>query len=222
MQDNTKLSVKILKSKKAIQRLRIERACVSLLGDRLTANTQGLTQQGLTSSNARRILYDRLQSTVAPTNPYALSSAAHLSTLASSSTSTDPHAPPTILAAPPYPLADPAAPDLFLKQLDAQKLAALEQGAGAATRTEYGERPIEGVVGEAEAGAQQRALLQAGGPVNGHGVPMAGGSGAAATGAAQEQPHPSGLSAPAAPPAAVPQAVEVSHAQAQQMQIDHA
>ncbi|GAA6004809.1 uncharacterized protein JCM10292_002523 [Rhodotorula paludigena] len=193
-EDNTKLSVKILKSKKAIQRLRIERA----------------------------ILYDRLQSTVAPTNPYALSSAAHLSTLASSSTSTDPNAPATILAAPPYPLADPAAPDLFLKQLDAQKLAALEQGAGAATRTEYGERPIEGVVGEAEAGAQQRALLEAGGPVNGHGGTMAGGSGAAATGAAQDQPHPSGLSAPAAPPAAVPQAVEVSHAQAQQMQIDHA
>ncbi|GAA5823235.1 hypothetical protein JCM3770_000092 [Rhodotorula araucariae] len=174
-EDNTKLSVKILKSKKAIQRLRIERA----------------------------ILYDRLQGTVAPTNPYALSSAAHLASLASSSTSTDPNAPPSILAPPSYPLADPAAPELFLRQLDAQKLAALEQQPDSVTHVEFGERPVDGIVGEGDAAMQHRALLAAGGPANGHGG--AGPSGAAA--------------APAL--AAVPQAMELAHAQAQ-AQLDQA
>ncbi|GAA5821314.1 hypothetical protein JCM11251_004565 [Rhodosporidiobolus azoricus] len=142
-EDNEKLSVRILKSKKAIQRLRIERA----------------------------ILYDRLQSTAAPTNPYALSSAMHLSALASSSSSdpstSNPNAPPSILSAPSYPLADPAAPDLFLKQLDAQKLAAIQRGNGSTTTTEYSEQPVQGVAGEGRAAKEQEALMAAGGPVNG-------------------------------------------------------
>ncbi|GAA5925504.1 hypothetical protein JCM3775_001427 [Rhodotorula graminis] len=188
-EDNNKLSVKILKSKKAIQRLRIERA----------------------------ILYDRLQSTVAPTNPYALSSALHLASLASSSTastSSDPNAPPSILAPPSYPLADPAAPDLFLRQLDAQKLAALEQPpAGGSTHVEYGERPIDGIAGEQAAAREHRALMAAGGPVNGQ---AAHGNGVQA---AVQAAGASGAGA-AAPEAAVPQAVEP--AQAEQMQVDKA
>ncbi|GAA6038941.1 hypothetical protein JCM8097_000584 [Rhodosporidiobolus ruineniae] len=181
-EDNTKLSVQILKSKKAIQRLRIERA----------------------------ILYDRLQSTVAPTNPYALSSATHLSALASSSAPPDPNAPPSILATPSYPLADPAAPELFLKQLDAQKLGALQHQNGT-TSTKHGEVPVAGVAGEAEAAREQAALLAAGGPVNG----QAGAGGANGHGAAG-----SAFAAPAAPPAAVPQAVPVPHGDA--MQLDQA
>lgn len=57
-EDNTKLQLKILKSKKNIQRLRIERA----------------------------ILYDRLQSNTTPTNPYALN-LSHLAALATNPTS---------------------------------------------------------------------------------------------------------------------------------------
>ncbi|GAA6025985.1 hypothetical protein JCM11491_000589 [Sporobolomyces phaffii] len=133
--DNTKLSVKILKSKKAIQRLRIERA----------------------------ILYDRLQKTTAPTNPYALSSAAHLSHLAAASSSTStsqPNAPPSILDAPSYPLADPAAPALYLKQLDAQKLAAIQRGEAG-----FGEMPKTGVKGEGAQAREVHELLSAGPPV---------------------------------------------------------
>ncbi|GAA5938440.1 uncharacterized protein JCM15063_000736 [Sporobolomyces koalae] len=133
-EDNTKLSVKILKSKKAIQRLRIERA----------------------------ILYDRLKDTTAPTNPYGLSSAAHLATLASS---TEPTAstsqPASILAKPTYPLADPTAPDLFLRQLDAQKLAALQRGEAG-----FGEIPRAGVEGEGAPAKEEQALLNAGPPVD--------------------------------------------------------
>ncbi|EMS25913.1 uncharacterized protein RHTO_00341 [Rhodotorula toruloides NP11] len=168
-EDNTKLSVKILKSKKAIQRLRIERS----------------------------ILYDRLQGTVAPTNPYALHTVTHLSNLAASSSSapSDPSAPPSILAPPSYALTDPAAPSLFLRQLDAQKLAALQH---AAVPTEYGEKPLEGVVGEQQAQRDHKALLTAGGAVNGR----------AQAGQAQGQVHGSAMHAPGAPHAAVPQAVE--------------
>ncbi|GAA5976486.1 hypothetical protein JCM5350_001707 [Sporobolomyces pararoseus] len=135
-EDNTKLSVKILKSKKAIQRLRIERA----------------------------ILYDRLQNTTAPTNPYALSSAAHLSTFASSSASTSQSSsnqPPSILTTPSYPLADPEAPALFLKQLDAQKLAALQRGEAG-----FGEIPKAGVEGEGAVAKEEKELLSAGPPVD--------------------------------------------------------
>ncbi|GAA5836157.1 hypothetical protein JCM9279_002212 [Rhodotorula babjevae] len=191
-EDNTKLSVKILKSKKAIQRLRIERA----------------------------ILYDRLQGIVAPTNPYALSSASHLASLASSaaSTSSDPNAAPSILAPPSYPLADPAAPDLFLRQLDAQKLAALEQApAGGATHVEYGERPVDGIAGEAAAAREHRALMAAGGPVNGEAA-LGNGVQAAVLAAAATEASGAGAAAPAA--AAVPQAVEL--APTEQMQVDQA
>ncbi|GAA5829632.1 hypothetical protein JCM5353_003107 [Sporobolomyces roseus] len=181
--DNTKLSVKILKSKKAIQRLRIERA----------------------------ILYDRVTSTTAPTNPYALSSAAHLSTLASSSSSQQP---PSILSHPAYPLADPSAPSLYLKQLDAQKLAALQRGEAG-----FGEMVKAGVEGEGEKEREEKALLSAGGEVGGTNGLM---NGAASGGTSS---------------AAVPQAVEVSQSQSnpqaqptpvaatteqQQMQVDHA
>ncbi|BGP01326.1 hypothetical protein RTG_01200 [Rhodotorula toruloides ATCC 204091] len=184
-EDNTKLSVRILKSKKAIQRLRIERS----------------------------ILYDRLQGTVAPTNPYALHTVTHLSNLAASSSSapSDPSAPPSILATPSYALADTSAPSLFLRQLDAQKFAALQH---AAVPTEYGEKPLEGVVGEQQAQREHQALLAAGGAVNGHA--QAG----QAAGQAQGQAHGSAMHAPDAPHAAVPQAVEVSHQQAQQMAVD--
>ncbi|BGP14620.1 hypothetical protein JCM10213_002212 [Rhodosporidiobolus nylandii] len=173
-EDNTKLSVQILKSKKAIQRLRIERA----------------------------ILYDRLQSTVAPTNPYSLSSAAHFASLASSSDpSSSSAAPPSILAPPNYPLADPAAPELFLKQLDAQKLAALQRGNGATTSS-YGQQPFAGVAGEAQAAQDHRASV-----------------GETANGAANGQHAAGPFAAPAAPPAAVPQAVSVPH-QSYAMQVD--
>ncbi|GAA6002168.1 hypothetical protein JCM10207_003106 [Rhodosporidiobolus poonsookiae] len=184
-EDNTKLSVKILKSKKAIQRLRIERA----------------------------ILYDRLQSTTAPTNPYALSSAKHLSTLASSSTastSTEPAAPLSILSTPSYALADPSAPNLFLQQLDGQKLAALQQANGGGAAGTYGEQPNVGVAGEGQAAKEHEALLAAGGPVNGSGATN--GSGAA--------PAEGAFSAPAAPPAAVPQAVPVQAGASSAMQVD--
>ncbi|GAA5884691.1 hypothetical protein JCM6882_005352 [Rhodosporidiobolus microsporus] len=193
-EDNEKLSVRILKSKKAIQRLRIERA----------------------------ILYDRLQSTTAPTNPYALSSAAHLSTLASSSdpsTSAASGAPPSILAPPSYPLAYPAAPGLFLKQLDAQKLAALQRGNGTTT-TEYSEQPVQGVAGEGQAAREHAALMAAGGAVNGGGAAAApsGTNGHEAAGPG-EAVGAGPFGAPAAPPAAVPQAVPVPH---NAMQVDQA
>lgn len=172
------------------------------------------------SSTPCSILYDRLQGTVAPTNPYALSSASHLASLASSSaasTSSDPNAPPSILAPPSYPLADPAAPELFLRQLDAQKLAALEQApAGGATHVEYGERPIDGIAGEAAAAKEHRALMAAGGPVNGE---AALGNGVQAAVEAAAAAGASGAGA-AAPPAAVPQAVEL--APTEQMQVDQA
>ncbi|GAA5961001.1 hypothetical protein JCM3765_006498 [Sporobolomyces pararoseus] len=165
-EDNSKLSVKILKSKKAIQRLRIERA----------------------------ILYDRLQKTTAPTNPYALSSAAHLSTLASSSASTSQstnNQPPSILANPSYPLADPEAPSLFLKQLDAQKLAALQRGEGG-----FGELPKAGVEGEGVVAKEEKELLSAGPPVDRPTGTQTNGSSSSSNGATGEsnpqlpaQPH---------------------------------
>ncbi|GAA5967388.1 hypothetical protein JCM11641_000530 [Rhodosporidiobolus odoratus] len=186
-EDNTKLSVQILKSKKAIQRLRIERA----------------------------VLYDRLQTTTVPTNPYALSSASHLSALASSSnpSPSSSAAAPSILAPPSYPLADPAASELFLKQLDAQKLAALQRN-GSST-AQFGEQPFLGIAGEKREAHQHAALLAAGGPVeraagagtNGH---LAAGAGMGmVAGSCSEQ---------AAPAAAVPQAVPLHQAQA--MQVD--
>ncbi|POY72680.1 hypothetical protein BMF94_4509 [Rhodotorula taiwanensis] len=199
-EDNTKLSVKILRSKKAIQRLRIERA----------------------------ILYDRLQSTVAPTNPYALSSAAHLSTVAQSSSSsssanaTQSGAPPSILQTPSYPLADPEAPTLFLRQLDAQKLAAVQHGAGA--DVEFGAKPFEGVAGEGKQAMEHRSLMAAGGDVEDDAKPAAADDGVPANGATDEADH-AAVAAPApapAAPAAVPQAIEVSHAQAQEMTVDQA
>jgi hypothetical protein len=128
------------------------------------------------------ILYDRLQSSVAPTNPYSLSSAAHLSTLASSSDPSSSAAaaiaagvPPSILSAPSYPLADPSAPDLFLKQLDAQKLAAMQQanaGSGA-----FGEAPNQGIKGESQGAMELSSLLAAGGPAIGEAAHASNGSG---------------------------------------------
>lgn len=88
-----------------------------------------------------RVLYDRLQTTTTPSNPYALHSAPHLSALASNPSSA---LPPTILDKPSYPLADPQAPQLFLQQLDARKLAAVKNG------EEFGARPLEGVEGESK------------------------------------------------------------------------
>ncbi|GAA5975971.1 hypothetical protein JCM10908_005342 [Rhodotorula pacifica] len=206
-EDNTKLSVKILRSKKAIQRLRIERA----------------------------ILYDRLQSTVAPTNPYALSSAAHLSTLAasssSSSASTSAALPPNILQPPSYPLADPQAPTLFLQQLDAQKLAALQHGPGA--EVDFAAKPVEGIVGEAQQAREHERLMAAGGAIEAPAAAADSQAAAAAaaeggsastttTSAAQDVTAAAGGQEQTAPAsaAAVPQAVEVSPAAAQQTAMD--
>lgn len=50
--------------------------------------------------------------------------------------------PPSITDKPTYPLADPWAPDLFLQQLNAQKLAAVKAG------DPFGARPVEGIEGE--------------------------------------------------------------------------
>ncbi|ORY88773.1 hypothetical protein BCR35DRAFT_301100 [Leucosporidium creatinivorum] len=130
-EDNTKLAVRILKSKKAIQRLRVERS----------------------------VLYDRLQTTTTPSNPYALRTAPHLTALAASNpTPSTSNLPPTILDKPNYPLADPQAPDLFLQQLDAQKLAAVKNA------EQFGGRPVEGVEGERkpDIGQGQAAVLAAG------------------------------------------------------------
>ncbi|GAA5873565.1 hypothetical protein JCM1840_005962 [Sporobolomyces johnsonii] len=178
-EDNTKLSMRILRSKKAIQRLRIERA----------------------------ILYDRLQSNTAPSNPFALSSAAHLATVASSAPPSAPGAPPSILTAPSYPLADPSAPSLFLKQLDAQKLAALQRGGDGG----FGERPHSGVAGEGQKAREEAALMAAGGPINGEEQKV---NGAAAPVVQHEVPVAS----------AVPQAAEAPYQPMaeQQMQVDHA
>lgn len=166
------------------------------------------------------ILYDRLQSTVAPTNPYALSSAAHLATLASSSSSTS-NVLPTILQTPSYPLADPQAPTLFLKQVDAQKLAAVQHGVAIEMNLDFGAKPVEGIDGEAQKAREHERLLEAGGGAAvaepqqeaQAAVTTAGGSGGAAVPSAGQEP-------PAA--AAVPlQAVEVPpHADAQPMQTD--
>ncbi|GAA5855505.1 hypothetical protein JCM8547_007862 [Rhodosporidiobolus lusitaniae] len=187
-EDNTKLSVKILKSKKTIQRLRIERA----------------------------ILYDRLQQTTAPTNPYALSSATHLSNLASSSdpsSSTSAGLPPSILSKPSYPLADPGAPDLFLKQLDAQKLAALQHQNGS-TSTQFGEQPAVGVAGEGRGAMELAALLAPGGEQNGAAEGAANGQQAGPTaGGAYDAAHPT---------AAAPQAAPAPHLHQSAMQVDQA
>lgn len=199
---------------------------LSRVGVRASLPSMRLTRHWMSC----RILYDRLQSTVAPTNPYALSSAAHLASLASSSsaasTSSNPNAPPSILAPPSYPLADPAAPELFLRQLDAQKLAALDQPGAAASHVEYGERPVDGIAGEGDAAKEHRALMAAGGPVNG----QANGGGGNAVQAAMQAAADAAAAAAgssgdvAASSAAVPQAVELAQAQAQaqQMQVDEA
>lgn len=89
-----------------------------------------------------RILYDRLQSTTTFTNPFALHTTPHLSSLPVASTSA---APPTILDTPSYPLAQPGAPEVFLQSLDAKKLAALKGG------EVWGGRPVVGVAGELKA-----------------------------------------------------------------------
>ncbi|KAK4699922.1 hypothetical protein P7C70_g6333, partial [Phenoliferia sp. Uapishka_3] len=104
-QDNTKLALRVLKSKKNIQRLRVERA----------------------------ILYDRLQSSAQPTNPFALHSTPHLSSLPQ---------PPSIFHPSPVPLANPHGPELYLKELDARKLKAVKEG------DVWGERPELGIEGE--------------------------------------------------------------------------
>ncbi|KAL8280079.1 hypothetical protein RQP46_007409 [Phenoliferia psychrophenolica] len=119
-EDNTKLQLRVLKSKKNIQRLRVERA----------------------------ILYDRLQSSAQPTNPFALHAHPHLSSLPSTSllstSSSHPIVPPSILHPAPYPLANPDGPELYLQELDARKLAAIKAG------DEFGTRPELGISGERE------------------------------------------------------------------------
>jgi hypothetical protein len=198
---------------------------VALQEHRHTGTAFGLT--GRTDRDS--ILYDRLQSTVAPTNPYALSSAAHLATLASSSssasTSSSVNAPPTILQTPSYPLADPQAPTLFLQQLDAQKLAAVQHGVVgggvSGTNLEFGAKPVEGVEGEAQQAREHEKLLKAGGGAimepqeEAQAATAAAGrsGGAVATSAV----HGTGTEPPAA---AVPQAVGASQADAQPMQTD--
>lgn len=103
-----------------------------------------------------RILYDRLQSTVAPSNPYALHTVPHLSSLPRhATTSADPSAPPSILDQPTYPLADPSAPGRFLEQLNGAKLRAVE---GA---ERWGDRPQVGVVGEVKRENGVQGAMQA-------------------------------------------------------------
>ncbi|GAA6058635.1 hypothetical protein JCM10212_004046 [Sporobolomyces blumeae] len=195
-EDNTKLSVQILKSKKAIQRLRIQRA----------------------------ILYDRLQNTAAPTNPYALSSAQHLSKLASdpsasaSSSSASSNAPqpppPSILANPPYPLVDPSAPSLFLKQLDAQKLAAVQNAEGG-----FGATPQSGVAGEGQPAHELKDLLAAAPEPQGqarNGSTVAATDGSASNAAV---PDPTQVTHPQPP---IPNQTVPSSDAAQAMQVDGA
>lgn len=76
MQDNLKLALRIQKSKKAIQRLRIERSCVPALFSFPTFPPRALTPGNcpLHAFIVSRIVYDRLQSTTTPTNPYSLNS----------------------------------------------------------------------------------------------------------------------------------------------------
>lgn len=121
----------MLKSKKNIQRLRVERA----------------------------ILYDRLQSSAQPTNPFALHAAPHLLALGSQAL------PASILDPAPYPLANPQGPDLYLQELDARKLAAVRDG------DEFGQRPEFGIAGE-----QDRKRAREVSPP-GEDVPLASGSG---------------------------------------------
>lgn len=130
-QDNTKLQLRILKSKKNISRLRIERA----------------------------ILYDRLQSSAQPTNPFALRCVPHLNAVITPSPNTGP--PPPSIFVPPtaYTLADPQGPALYLQDLDARKLAAVKQA------DEWGSRPEVGIAGE-----EERKLARAVSPVRENGA----------------------------------------------------
>lgn len=164
-----------------------------------------------------------METTVAPTNPYALSSAAHLSTLAASpdAAATKPGAPPTILQTPSYDLADPEAPALFLRQLDAQKLAAVQHGPGA--DVEFGAKPAEGIAGESQQAREHKSLLAAGGSLEETGEGAATGAEApAAAGGSGTGGAAAGSNGERASAAAIPQAIEVSHADAQQMAAEHA
>ncbi|SCV74188.1 BQ2448_6620 [Microbotryum intermedium] len=150
-QDNAKLALRVLRSKKSIQRLRIERA----------------------------ILYDRLQNSSNPTDPYKLRTSAHLSKLSTATTSTTSE--PTNEGTSTIPEGNeaststsavvPVAPqqDVFLQPMSQAKLAALvqpppfsEQDATPPTGVkDWGERPYVGVVGEGTPiGAQQVEVAQ--------------------------------------------------------------
>lgn len=126
-EDNVKLQRRLLESKKNIQRLRVERSWVHL------AICAVLT--------ARRILYDRLQSTTTPTNPYAL----HTRHLAGPPSSAGP---PTILQTPTYPLLNPDAPAAFVAELEQRTRMSDE------SRTEeFATRSQHGIAGEHIGGA---------------------------------------------------------------------
>ncbi|KAM0788158.1 hypothetical protein ACM66B_001320 [Microbotryomycetes sp. NB124-2] len=133
--DNASLALRVLQSKKAIQRLRLQRA----------------------------ILYDRVQQTTVPTNPYALRSATHLAELArqpqppqtaagttttaasiDNNTSASRNTPPTILDTPAYPTIDAQPRETFLRQLDATKLRLVTQN----PQTQLGDNPVHGIKGE--------------------------------------------------------------------------
>ncbi|KDE07372.1 hypothetical protein MVLG_02413 [Microbotryum lychnidis-dioicae p1A1 Lamole] len=143
-QDNAKLALRVLRSKKSIQRLRIERA----------------------------ILYDRLQNSSTPTDPYKLRTSTHLSKLsiATTVTAVDPPNEATSIipeennsnTASTSTLSSAAIPtaatqqDIFLQPMSQAKLAALvqpplfseEDPAPPTGAKDWGERPYAGVVGE--------------------------------------------------------------------------
>ncbi|KAK4050138.1 hypothetical protein OIV83_003709 [Microbotryomycetes sp. JL201] len=125
VQDNANLALRVLQSKKAIQRLRLQRA----------------------------ILYDRLQQTTAPTNPYALKSSTHLAHLAKkmqsdqadqATSSTMHEKPPTILDNPSYATKQEHPRQTLLGKLDEIKLKVVAQN----PQAEFGSEPVQGVKGE--------------------------------------------------------------------------
>ena len=134
-EDNAKLQFKILKSKKAIQRLRLERA----------------------------ILYDRLQASETPTNPFSLHSEPHLAALAPKDK------PASTRDAPTYALENPEKLDTFLKAMDAKKLSAVQAGTDS-----FAERPNPGVATGAAPPVQpsqpQPPAAPAAVTTNGHGA----------------------------------------------------
>ncbi|KAK4048605.1 hypothetical protein OIO90_005775 [Microbotryomycetes sp. JL221] len=118
--DNSILALKVLQNKKAIQRLRLQRA----------------------------ILYDRLQQTTVPTNPYALKTVEHLLKLAQQQGSArDPAAPDSILDEPKYTTSagnDLMPRDTFLRQLDETKIKLVKHN----SQAEFGQTSRHGVKGE--------------------------------------------------------------------------